>query len=134
MAIGTVQAVDIVKRNNSAGNIVVQHGFRKLRQLLTEGAGIRKPGQKIRLYEKSKTLFFFMRRRTRQDPSRERRRSSQTPTGWLAGSQWRYGSIAGQPEKHQKKEHGKDSLNSFQSSIQFHDSISPYQRQIKNRI
>ena len=59
MAIGTVQAVDIVKRNNSAGNIVVQHGFRKLRQLLTEGAGIRKPGQKIRLYEKSKTLFFF---------------------------------------------------------------------------
>ena len=29
------------------------------RQLLTEGAGIRKPGQKIRLYEKSKTLFFF---------------------------------------------------------------------------
>ena len=38
---------------------VVQHGFRKLRQLLTEGAGIRKPGQKIRLYEKSKTLFFF---------------------------------------------------------------------------
>lgn len=60
MAIGTVQAVDIVKRNNSAGNIVVQHGFRKLRQLLTEGAGIRKPGQKIRLYEKSKTLFFFL--------------------------------------------------------------------------